>query len=108
MVEQRWSHKARTATTRAKYERADLRYASDLTEVELGAIGPLPPPRKRLGCPRTTATREAVNAILYMARTSCQWRLLPGDFPPKSTVQGYFYAWRADGSLPRITYELLM
>ncbi len=36
--------------------------------------------------------REVVNAILYMARTGCQWRMLPQDFPPKSTVQEYFYA----------------
>ncbi len=97
-----------TETTRAKYERAGLRYASDLSDAEWGVIGPLLPPRKRLGRPRTTAMREVVNAILYMARTGCQWRLLPRDFAPKSTVQGYFYAWRADGTLPRINHELLM
>ncbi len=81
-----------TETTRAKYERAGLRYASDLTDAEWGMIGALLPPRKRLGRPRTTAMREVVNAILYMARTGCQWRMLPQDFPPKSTVQEYFYA----------------
>ena len=97
-----------TETTRAKYERAGLRYASDLTDAEWGMIGALLPPRKRLGRPRTTAMREVVNAILYMARTGCQWRMLPQDFPPKSAVQEYFYAWRADGTLNRINHELLM
>jgi transposase len=52
--------------------------------------------------------REVVNAILYMARTGCQWRMLPKEFPPKSTVQGYFYGWRADGTLHRINHHLLM
>jgi len=52
--------------------------------------------------------REVVNAILYMARTGCQWRMLPKDFAPKSTVQEYFYAWRADATLNRINHELLM
>ncbi len=97
-----------TETTRPKYEREGLRYASDLTDAEWGVIGPLLPPRKRLGRPRTTDLREVVNAILYMVRTGCQWRMLPKDFPPKSTVQEYFYAWRADGTLNRINHELLM
>ena len=69
-----------TETTRPKYERKGLRYASDLTEAEWGVIGPLLPPCKRLGRPRTTDLREVVNAILYMARTGCQWRMLPKTF----------------------------
>ena len=97
-----------TETTRPKYERKGLRYASDLTEAEWGVIGPLLPPCKRLGRPRTTDLREVVNAILYMARTGCQWRMLPKDFPPKSTVQEYFYAWRTEATLNGINHELLM
>lgn len=97
-----------TETTRRKYERTGLRYASDLTAAEWAVIDPLLPPGKRLGRPRTTDLREVVNAILYMARTGCQWRMLPKEFPPKSTVQEYFYAWRADGTLNRINHELLM
>ena len=97
-----------TETTRPKYERTGLRYASDLTAAEWSVIDPLLPPGKRLGRPRTTDLREVVNAILYMARTGCQWRMLPKEFPPKSTVQEYFYAWRADGTLNRINHELLM
>ena len=96
-----------TETTRPKYERKGLRYASDLTEAEWGVIGPLLPPCKRLGRPRTTDLREVVNAILYMARTGCQWRMLPKDFPPKSTVQEYFYAWRTEATLNGINHELL-
>jgi transposase len=49
-----------------------------------------------------------VNALFYIARTGCQGRLLPGDFPHYSTVQRYFYAWRDDGTLQRINFELLV
>jgi transposase len=97
-----------TETTRPKYERRGPRHASDFTGEEWGLIGPLPPPRKRLGRPRTTAMREVVNAILYMARTGCQWRMLPKNFPPKSTAQEYFRAWRAGGMLNRIDREPLL
>ncbi len=97
-----------TETTRPKYERTGLRYASDMTDAEWDVIGPFLPPPKPLGRPRTTRMREVVNAILYMARTGCQWRMLPKEFPPKSTVQGYFYGWRADGTLHRINHHLLM
>ena len=97
-----------TETTRLKYDREGLRYASDLTDAEWRVIGPLLPSGKWLGRPRTTSMREVVNAIQYMARTGCQWRMLPTEFPPKSTVQEYFYAWRTDGTLNRIKHELLM
>lgn len=65
------------------------RYASDLTAREWALIEPfIPSPCRR---PRTTDLREVVNAVLYMASTGCQWRQLPKDFPPVSTVQRYFY-----------------
>jgi transposase len=44
--------------------------------------------------PRTTDLRDALDAIFYMATTGCQWAMIPNDFPPPSTVQRYFYAWR--------------
>ena len=50
------------------------------------------------GRPRKVDLREVVNAILYILATGCQWRALPKDFPPRSTVQGYFYRWRDDGT----------
>ncbi len=66
------------------------------------------PQRKRFGRPPKTALRSIVDALLYMARTGCQWRLLPREFPPFTTVQNYFYAWRDNGILERINFELLV
>ncbi len=97
-----------TETTRPKYDRSWLRYASDLTEEEWHVIARLLPRPKRKGRSRTTALRAVLNAIFYMARTGCQWRMVPKDFPPRSTVQGYFYRWRADGTLRTINHHLLM
>jgi transposase len=97
-----------TEITRPKYERPGLRYASDLTDAEWALIEPFLPPVKRTGRPRTTALREVVNAILYLLRAGCPWRMLPGDFPPRSTVQRYFYAWRDDGIWQGINHHLVM
>jgi putative transposase len=82
--------------TRRKYRRDGLRYASHLTDTEWALIEPLLPPASPLGRPRETDLRSVMNAILYMASTCCQWRQLPKEFPPYSTVQGYFYAWSRD------------
>ena len=97
-----------TEITRPKYERAGRRYASDLTDAEWRVIEPYMPAVKRLGRPRETDLRAIVDAILYIARTGCQWRLLPKDFPPFTTVQGYFYDWRDQGLFERINLELLL
>ena len=78
-----------TEITRPQYERSGLRYASDLKDEEWNVIAPYLPARKRHGRPRTTDLREVLNAILYMARTGCQWRMLPREFPPRSTIQRY-------------------
>lgn len=83
-----------TETTRANYRRDGLRYASDLTNAEWELIEHQFPPRRPLGRPRTTDLRRVVEAIFYVLSTGCQWRALPREFPPRSTVQGYFYAWR--------------
>ena len=66
---------------------------------------PLP---KQLGRPRTTPMRQVVNALLYLLTTGCQWRLLPKEFPPFSTVQRFFYRWRDDGVWQTINHSLLM
>ena len=97
-----------TEITRPKYEREGQRYASDLTDAEWALIEPYMPAAKRLGRPRATALRSVLDAILYIARTGCQWRMLPKDFPPFTTVQGYFYDWRDDGLFEKINFELLL
>ena len=97
-----------TEITRPQYLRKGLRYASDVTEAEWQMIEPRLPASRRLGRPRKTALLSVVNALFYIARTGCQWRMLPGDFPHYSTVQRYFYAWRDDGTLQRINFELLL
>src|ERR1700760_550365 len=101
-------HKMWTKITRLKYERDAERYASDLTDAEWALIEPHMPAVKRLGRPRETELRAVWDAILYIARTGCQWRMLPKDFPPFTTVQGYFYDWRDDGLFERINFELLL
>ena len=97
-----------TETTRRQYRRDDLRYASDTTDAEWALIAPHLPPPRRLGRPRTTELRSVVDALLYVLATGCQWRLLPRDFPPYSTVQRFFYRWREDGIWQRVNHDLMM
>ena len=97
-----------TEITRPQYRRDGQRYASDLTDGEWALIAPHLPAPRRLGRPRTTDLRDVVDALLYMAATGCQWRMLPKDFPPYSTVQDYFYAWRDDGLWQTINHHLVM
>jgi len=72
-------------------------YASDLTDVSWELLAPLIPPEKRGGRHRSVAMREVINAIFYVLRSGCAWRLLPHDFPAWQTVYGYFNQWRRDG-----------
>lgn len=97
-----------TAFARSQYERLNARYASDVTDDEYGLIEPLLPPARRGGRRRTTDLREVLNAILYLVRTGCQWRMLPKDFPPWSTVYGYFRRFWQEGIWHRIWMILLM
>jgi putative transposase len=97
-----------TEITRRQYRREGLRYASDLTEAEWALLKPLMPVPSPIGRPRETDLRAVMNAILYMASTGCQWRALPRDFPPYSTVQGYFYGWSRDGRFASINHTLVM
>jgi len=96
-----------TETTRAEYLRNGLRYASDMTDAEWRLIARRLPPRRRLGRPREVDLRKIVEAILFILSTGCQWRALPREFPPYSTVQGYFYAWRDTGLWQRIVRALV-
>jgi putative transposase len=77
-------------------------YPSDVSDQEWDVLAPLIPPAKPGGHPRTTDMREVINAILYLDRTGAQWRALPHDFPPWSTVWGYFRTWRTDGTWQRM------
>ena len=97
-----------TDITRPQYERKFGRYASDCTDVEWDLIKPFMPGRKSNGRPRTTELRDVWDAIQYMAATGCQWAMIPNDFPPCSTVQGYFYDWRDRGLLHEINHALVM
>jgi putative transposase len=76
-------------------------YPSDLTDEQWALIGPRLPDRPG-GRPRKADLRAVVDAILYVLRTGCQWRYLPKDFPPKSTVWYYFDLWRHDGTVDAI------
>jgi len=76
-------------------------YPSDLTDGQWALVEPRIPVYPG-GRPRKTAMRDGVDAILYVLRTGCQWRYLPKDFPPKSTVWKYFDQWRKNGTLDQI------
>src|SRR4051795_1223566 len=77
-------------------------YPSDLTDDQWALIEPHLPAEADFGRPRKTAMRDVVDAILYILRTGCQWRYLPIDFPPRSTVWRYFDRRRRDGTLDRL------
>jgi transposase len=97
-----------TEITRRQYRRDGLRYASDLTDTEWALVQPFMPAPSLIGRPRETDLRAVMNAILYMASTGCQWRQLPKEFPPYSTVQGHFYEWSRDGRFAAINHALVM
>ena len=95
-----------TSKNRGRYDRSKLRYPSDLTDDEWGLVEPLIPPGKTGGGKRTVIMREVVNGLMYILSTGCQWRAIPKDLPPKSSVYGYFDLWTYDGTLERIHYAL--
>src|SRR5713101_7319811 len=75
-----------TNENRAKYNRDHLRYPSDLTDAEWTLVEPFIPPAKSGGGKRRTDMRAVMNGVMYILSTGCQWRYLPKDFPPRSTV----------------------
>jgi transposase len=86
-----------TAATRAQHARDGLRFASDLTDAEWA-----------IGRPTRWARREIVNAIFYVLRGGVPWRMLPGCFPPRQTVYGWFAAWRDAGIWQQINHHLVI
>jgi transposase len=97
-----------TEITRPVYVRNGPGYASDTSDEEWALIAPFMPKAKRFGRKRKVKLRRVVDAIFYMASSGCQWRMLPKDFPARSTAQGYFYLWRDSGLLEMINHALLM
>jgi putative transposase len=77
-------------------------YPSDLSDPEWEIFAPLIPPAKPGGRSRKWPMRKMLNAIFYLLRSGCQWRMLPREFPPWSTVHHYFRMWRLDGTWEKI------
>jgi len=91
-----------TTENRPRYDRTGLRYPSDLTDAEWALLEPLIPPAKRGGRRREVVVRDVLNGVMYILSTACQWRALPKDLPPRSTVHRYFQRWDYDGTLMKI------
>lgn len=81
--------------------KTEVKYSSDLADRQWQSIRQLLPQRCRRGR-RPIDRRQIINAILYVVRTGCQWRMLPKNFPNWSTVYGIFWRWRKDGTWQRI------
>src|SRR5436853_6035030 len=94
-----------TIENRCRYDRDHLRYPSDLTDAEWALIEPFIPPAKHGGRKREVDEREIANGIMYVLSTGCQWRAIPKDLPPRSTVYDYFclwqWGWHAGSHSPR-------
>ena len=85
-----------TPATRRRHSREHLRYASDVSDEEWALLEPHLPAPCLTGRPRAWPMREIVNAIFYVLRSGCAWRLLPDSFPPRQTVYGWFLRLRDD------------
>jgi transposase len=92
-----------TAKNRGRYDRSKLRYPSDLTDDEWALVESLIPPARRGGNRRHVDVREVITGVLS---TGCQWRAIPKDLPPRSTVHDYLDLWSCDGTLDRIHHAL--
>jgi transposase len=95
-----------TKENRIRYNREKLRYPSDLIDAEWSRLELLIPPAKRGGNKRRVNLREIVNGIMYVLSTGCQWRAIPKDLPPRSTVFAYLDLWIYDGTLDRMHHAL--
>ena len=84
------------------------RYSSDLTDEQWALLEPLfpPPDPAKGGRPRKHSLRQIINALFYIEKTGCQWRMLPKDFPHWGLVWQYFRRWRDDGTWERIRLHL--
>src|SRR5215210_748748 len=81
-------------------------YSTDLSDTEWGCLEiHVPAPNKR-GRPKTHSTREILNAVFYVLKSGCPWRMLPRDFPPWETLYWWFGKWRTDGTFERLNAAL--
>src|SRR3712207_8418166 len=84
-----------------------MTYPTDLSDAEFAHIEPhLPTAANQRGRPKLHAPREILNAIFYVLKSGCPWRLLPRDFPPWRSVYHWFRAWRIDGTWERLNAAL--
>src|SRR4051794_16237958 len=90
------------AETRRTYDRKGLRYPTDMTDAEWELACPFVDVAQSRSGQRRVDLREVLNAVFYVLGTGCQWRALPKDLPPRSTVHDDFVRWRCDGTLGRL------
>jgi len=81
-------------------------YLTDLSDAEFACLDPLLPPPRSVGRPRLHPPLEILNAIFYVVRSGCAWRLLPHEFPPWQTAYHYFRRWRLDGTWEQLHHVL--
>ena len=81
-------------------------YPTDLSDEGWAILEPLVPAAKPGGRPRAHESRELLDAIFYVVRGGCAWRLLPHEFPPWQTAYHYFREWRIDGTWERVHASL--
>src|SRR3712207_6195887 len=94
------------AETRRTYDRKGLRYPTDGTDAEWGLARPFVDVVQSRSGQRRVDLREVLNAVFYVLGTGCQWRALPKDVPPRSTVHDDFVGWPCDGTLRRLHHAL--
>jgi len=95
-----------TGKNRGRYDRSKLRYPSDLTDDEWAHVEPLIPPAKRGGNKLPCRGARSDERIMYILSTGCQWRAIPKDLPPRSTLSTILDLWSYDGTLDRIHHAL--
>jgi putative transposase len=96
-----------TRETRTEHDRDDLRYPSDLNDAEWQILAPLFPPPAKTGRHRSWPMREVINAIFFVLRGGCPWRMLPEHFPPHQTTYRWFTRFRDDGTWEHLNHHLV-
>lgn len=97
-----------TPFTRGDHDRTSLRYTSDMSDREFALIAPHLPEQPKRGRKRRVCLRSVIGGIFYVLQNGCAWANLPKDFPPKSTVYGYFRRFIKDGTWAHIHEALFI